>query len=340
MGLAPALSLDIDPILTYSFQRNFPRSILRLADLSAVDGSDIERTIGARVDGVIGGPPCQGFSEMGRRAPADPRRSLLGDFFRIVVQLSPAFFVLENVRGLNHAYARYVLDAGIELLRGRYCLIGPIVWDAADFGAATKRPRLFLVGVDKSRVSSLSVEDFNSLKAPPATVKSAIHDLMSVKSVGDDSGFDLWKICSRGRPSEYAARLRNAEKLFTGNRKTIHGPATSARFEALRPGETDPVGRHPRLSWDGQCPTLRAGTGSDRGSHQAVRPIHPQIDRVITVREAARLQGFPDSFRFHPTIWHSFRMIGNSVSPIIARAILFQIAKRFMDLDSVTKTAK
>ena len=91
-------------------------------------------------------------------------------------------------------------------------------------------------------------------------------------------------------------------------------------------GHMDPIGRHPRLAWNGLCPTLRAGTGSDRGSYQSVRPIHPEENRVITVREAARLQGFPDNHLFHPTVWHSFRMIGNSVSPIMAEAIFSAIA--------------
>ena len=100
-----------------------------------------------------------------------------------------------------------------------------------------------------------------------------------------------------------------------------HKPEVASRFAAVKPGTLDKVGRHPRLAWDRQCPTLRAGTGADKGSRQAVRPLHPEEPRVITVREAARLQGFPDRHLFHPTIWHSFRMIGNSVSPIIAEAV-------------------
>jgi DNA (cytosine-5)-methyltransferase 1 len=86
-----------------------------------------------------------------------------------------------------------------------------------------------------------------------------------------------------------------------------------------------------RLAWGGQSPTIRAGTGADRGSYQSVRPIHPSEPRVITVREAARLQGFPDAFRFHPTVWHSFRMIGNSVSPIIAHRLLSLIRDRLIN---------
>lgn len=120
--------------------------------------------------------------------------------------------------------------------------------------------------------------------------------------------------------------LRASDKVFTGHRPTIHTQGVVDRFARVKQGQVDPVGRHPRLAWEGLCPTLRAGTGADKGSYQAVRPIHPEEDRVITVREAARLQGFPDTHLFHPTVWHSFRMIGNSVSPIMAKAIFSAIA--------------
>ncbi len=79
---------------------------------------------------------------------------------------------------------------------------------------------------------------------------------------------------------------------------------------------------------DGQCPTLRAGTGPDTGAFQAVRTRHPGIGRVITVREAARLQGFPDWFVFHKTKWHSFRMLGLSISPIVSGALLAKLASK------------
>jgi DNA (cytosine-5)-methyltransferase 1 len=97
------------------------------------------------------------------------------------------------------------------------------------------------------------------------------------------------------------------------------------RFSKVNPGEIDKISRAPRLKLDGFCPTLRAGTGRDRGSYQAVRPIHPNQHRVITPREAARLQGFPDWFQFHETKWHSFRQIGNSVSPIVSEYLFKRI---------------
>jgi DNA (cytosine-5)-methyltransferase 1 len=109
---------------------------------------------------------------------------------------------------------------------------------------------------------------------------------------------------------------------ITGFKPTAHTSVVRRRFDRLAQGSTDAISRYPRLCWDAPCPTLRAGTGPERGSYQAVRPVHPEQPRVITVREAARLQGFPDWFQFHATQWHSFRMIGNSVSPMLASGIL------------------
>jgi DNA (cytosine-5)-methyltransferase 1 len=221
-----------------------------------------------------------------------------------------------------------LLDECLELVPSRYKILGPLNLDAADFGAATLRARLFVIGYDPERCDPIATSDLDHRKLAPSTVRSAIADLADAEFVGDLEGFDTWKIVRSGRPSEYSARLRSGDKTFTGHRVTIHTADVRRRFRKLLPGKIDPIGRHPRLAWDAQCPNLRAGTGKDRGSYQAVRPIHPVKDRVITVREAARLQGFHDSFRFHPTVWHSFRMIGNSVSPILAEAILSLIAER------------
>ena len=108
----------------------------------------------------------------------------------------------------------------------------------------------------------------------------------------------------------------------SGNLGTRHSRRVSKRYDALKPGQRDSVSKAQRLDPEGFCPTLRAGTGPDLGSYQAVRPIHPTVPRVITPREAARLQGFPDWFTFSPSKWHSFRQIGSSVSPIVAERLL------------------
>lgn len=327
-GFRVVAAFDNDPVLTSSYPYNFPQTKLFLTDVRSLTGNAIRAAASGPIDGIIGGPPCQGFSDIGRRDPSDPRRALLDEFFRIVMEVRPSFFVMENVRGLAYSDARFVLDAALRRVTNDYDILGPQIWNAADFGAATNRSRLFVVGVQRDRCEPMVEDDIGTLRCQPATVWDAVADLDGAIAVGDDNGFDVWRIASRRPVSAYARVLRCWNFLFTGHRATVHSEHVISRFMNVPEGGVDEVGRHPRLRWSGQCPVIRAGTGADRGSHQALRPIHPEQPRVITVREAARLQGFPDAHRFHSTIWHSFRMIGNSVSPIIAKAILAGVGRK------------
>lgn len=330
-GFNISAAFDVDPILTSSYKSNFPETNLQLRDIANLTGTDIEAIVGGKVDGVFGGPPCQGFSDIGLRDVNDPRRRLLLDFFRIVDELQPAFFVMENVKGLMNKDARPLLDEGINMLSDTYEILGPILLDAADFGAATSRTRLFVMGFDTSRYPAVTLSDIHDQHRTPTIVRDAIADLADAKLVEDIAGgHDVWQLATRSKASKYAKLMRDKNGQFTGNRRTAHAEKTISRFATIEPGKHDPVGRHYRLKWDGQCPTLRAGTGADHGSYQSVRPLHPVEPRVITVREAARLQGFPDKHIFHPTLWHSFRMIGNSVSPIISNAIFTAIQLKKM----------
>ncbi|WP_206455448.1 DNA cytosine methyltransferase [Aurantimonas marina] len=323
-GFEVAAAYDIDKILTSSFPKNFPNTELFHRDVATLSGNEIRAAVADDITGIFGGPPCQGFSDIGRRSSNDPRRELLGHFFRIVSEIEPYFFVMENVRGLAYVDALPVLEGALALVLPRYDVLGPLIWDASDFGAATKRNRMFVIGVRKDLKAPINRQAVEKFKRPAATVKAAISDLACARmlpSCDSFPGFDRWTITRRGLPSDYALPLRSDDMTFTGHRPTVHSQAVIDRFALVKPGAVDPIGRHSRLKWDGQCPTLRAGTGADKGSYQAVRPIHPAENRVITVREAARLQGFPDAHIFHPTVWHSFRMIGNSVSPIMSAAI-------------------
>lgn len=328
-GFDVAAAYDIDRVLTSSYETNFPLTKLRHRDISHLSGAEILRDVGEKVDGIFGGPPCQGFSSIGRRQKDDPRRELLGHFFRIVKEVKPTFFVMENVRGLAYVDAMPVLEEALASLGNSYHILGPHIWDASAFGAATRRNRMFVIGMRRGSAKPIKAQTIEAFQRPAATVKAALADLMDstpLPELDTLPGFDRWQIRRSGAPSAYAKALRSPDKIFTGHRPTAHTKAVVDRFAGVVPGQIDPVGRHPRLAWDGLCPTLRAGTGADKGSYQAVRPIHPAENRVITVREAARLQGFPDGHLFHPTVWHSFRMIGNSVSPIMSEAIFSAIA--------------
>ena len=288
-GFEVAVAYDIDEILTSSYSTNFPKTKLVHRDISTLSGHEVRVAVGGEIAGIFGGPPCQGFSAIGRRSTEDPRRELLGHFFRIVSEVEPSFFVMENVRGLAYAEAMPVLEEAMALVQPRYDLLGPKIWDASEFGAATKRNRMFVIGIRKDLKSPIDQSVIDAFKRPAATVKAAIADLIEPRRLPDCDHLprlDRWKICRRGQPSDYAWPLRADDKTFTGHRPTAHTQAVIDRFEAVKPGHFDMIGRHPRLKWLGQCPTLRAGTGADKGSFQAVRPIHPTENRVITDRKS------------------------------------------------------
>lgn len=320
-GFSVAAAYDNDATLSSSYSRNFPSTKQIQADVSKLTAADVFKEVDGPITGVVGGPPCQGFSSIGKRLVDDPRRELLSHFFRLVGEIKPHFFVMENVVGLQQGAAKEVLFNALRQVSDAYRISEPMVLDASEFGAATKRPRVFVIGFLKELGIEIRQQDLAPYKKPAASVADAIKDLRSAKRVSPDTHPDTWRIPSRIELSSYAQRLASPGRLFTGNMRTKHSEAVMTRFANVLPGKVDKIGRHPRLSWEGQCPTLRAGTGSDRGSFQSVRPIHPEEPRVITVREAARLQGFPDRHYFHDTVWHSFRMIGNSVSPIMSEAV-------------------
>lgn len=322
-GYHTALAVDIDPVLSSSFGVNFPNVSFLNEDVSKLTTARLKNLLPEGVDGVIGGPPCQPFSGIGRGMLDDPRRSLISEFFRIVRTVKPSFFMMENVPGLMFPNHRPVLDDALSSLGKNWAVVGPVVLDASDFGAPTKRKRVFVFGFDRRKMKPPELQALTQSMRARSYVKDAIWDLsFSVKKESD-----RWSYGTSHCDSMYAQALRSPSGYFTGHQLTTHKPETIERYSTIPQGSSDPVGKHKRLAWDGLCPTLRAGTGSDRGSYQAVRPLHPVENRVITPREAARLQGFPDDFIFHSTVWHSFRMIGNSVSPIIAEALLSNIRK-------------
>jgi DNA (cytosine-5)-methyltransferase 1 len=355
-GFDVVVAVDIDETLQSAYKRNFPNTHVVNGDLSKLDQDDWGKLLaGKKIDGVIGGPPCQGYSRMGKGDVNDPRRSLLRHFFNTVNIISPKFFVMENVEGLLDEKNSNELFDAIKLADPKYIVLDPFIVDASKYGAPTKRKRVVVIGYDPTQISPIDIREILSIEKVSVTVKDAIYDLSEpICQDKDADNFGWSKYRAIKDVSDYALKMRlpppvglgwiNAinylnKGMYSGNYDTKHLPEISERYGSIIPGQTDPISRSKRLSWDGLCPTLRAGTGADKGSHQAVRPLHPSKPRVITVREAARLQGFPDWFCFHSTKWHSFRMIGNSVSPFVSESILSVIYRKLMGNEVTEKEA-
>jgi DNA (cytosine-5)-methyltransferase 1 len=336
-GFDIAASVEIDPVHCSVHEFNFPLCASLCADATAIDAATIRKAAGlgeTAIDVVFGGAPCQGFSMIGKRAIDDPRNGLLLEFVRLVRSLDANYFVFENVKGITVGRHRQLLDELIETFRqnGYDVLLPYRVLNAADFGVPQDRQRLILIGAKKG----LPLPHYpEPLASPRVSVSDAIRDLPDIDLCDELLVTDSAQHLEWGQPSSYAAILRG-EALdpadlsrprrfdparLTSSMRTVHTPLSQRRFAATNHGKVEPISRFLKLDPNGVSNTLRAGTGSDRGAFTSPRPIHPYQPRCITVREAARLHSYPDWFRFHATKWHGFRQIGNSVPPLLGRAI-------------------
>lgn len=355
-GFDVLASVEIDPIHCAIHEFNFPFWTVLCKSVEETTGEEIRNksSIGNRdIDVVFGGPPCQGFSLIGKRSFDDPRNSLVFHFIRLVLELQPKAFVLENVKGMTIGKHKNFIAEILNTFEqnGYKTHKNYQVLNAAEYAVPQNRERLFLIGcrhdqqlsnypipVTKIAKSNKSFTP-NELPSTP-TVWEAIKDIPEVEDYIELYKKD-WVFADFGKPSDYANKLREFcttdnnysyqrrydFRMLTSSLRTKHSLESIKRFESTPPGKTESISRFFKLDPEGICNTLRAGTASNRGAYTSPRPIHPYTPRCITVREAARLHSYPDWFRFHVTKWHGFRQIGNSVPPLLAKAVASEIIK-------------
>jgi len=262
------------------------------------------------------------------------------EFARWVCEIRPRYFVMENVPGLIRAPYKAILQEAVARLEHRgYKVIDPVqLLNASDYGVPQDRARAILIGWAEGQTPV-------GYPAPqggdPPTVWDAIGDIAElcnparVRAANEITLTDREFVCLNEKASTYVAGLRDAcaeadhrgwtriwnERLLTNVQATVHAQHVVDRFQSTSQGDFEAVSRYPRLRAHGLATTLRAGSGRERGAYTSPRPIHPYQNRVIAVREGARLHSFPDWFRFHTTTWHGFRQVGNAVPPLMARHI-------------------
>lgn len=352
-GFEVAAAVEIDPIHCAVHKFNFPTTPVIPRSVSELTGQEIRRLadLGDRkIDCVFGGPPCQGFSLIGQRVLDDPRNSLVLDFVRLVAELDAKTFVFENVKGLTVGKHRAFLEELVTAFgaRGYSVRLPWRVLNASSYGVPQHRERLILFGAKKGAeipeypLAATNPADGKRLVkglATGPTCKDALGDLPDAERFETLMETDIVKTSSLGKPSTYAAEMRCLTNdawhygyvrewnpaFLTSSARTVHTDISRGRFHATAPGDVEPISRFFKLSPVGLSNTLRAGTDGARGAFTSPRPIHYAHDRCITVREMARLHGFPDWFRFHSTKWHGARQIGNAVPPPLARAIAGQV---------------
>jgi DNA (cytosine-5)-methyltransferase 1 len=321
-----------------------------LADICAISGRDILRRCGLRrgeLDVLIGGPPCQGFSILGQRMLDDPRNRLFGDFIRLAGELRPRIAVIENVPGLATMHNGVLLREIGDAFRGLGYRVDCAELLAAQYGVPQMRWRMFFVAWRDPDVRS-------AYFPTPTHGTTGIGDLVPNRTVRKDqmAGFvtiadaisDLPPVGSGEVADRYAGPPRSAFQLAMRQGATaLHnhyaprlGALNLERIRHLKPGQDwrdlprellpagmqralrkDHTRRYRRMTWDGVARSIITRFRDPKSGEY----IHPDQARTITIREAARIQSFPDWFAFEGGYSDQYDQVGNAVPPLFARAV-------------------
>lgn len=367
-GFDCAAAIDFDDNAISTLQTNLPSlpNILR-RDLTKFRPSELAQLIGRdRIDVIVGGPPCQGFSTArqvdganhGARLTDDPRRHLYREFLKYVDFFQPSVFVIENVLGIRQAadgeyFTRVQHEArtlGRKQGRAGYRVHAQIE-DAAALGVPQKRRRQLIIGV-RADVPGYIIPELAPAPTAvvPTTLGDAIGDLPVLRAGSglNQSEYDPVRRANHLSATSKAARnylfkvleIERAAKL-TNHVARPHSDRDLRDFARLREGETSAVAMRERgvkfeFPYDKSSFKDRYTRQSRKGqcstivahlSKDGLMFIHPTQNRSITPREAARIQSFPDWFLFPDARTHAFRMIGNAVPPLVAESVGMAIAR-------------
>jgi DNA (cytosine-5)-methyltransferase 1 len=324
-GFRIATAVESDPQAAATYSAAHPETILINRDIRHLSAKEIRGRLRGQVDLLAAGPPCQGFSIKGQRRSDHPGNAMLAEVIRVTGQLRPRALLVENVVGLTSLSGGWYFDrlvTGIERIAtecgGQYD-VDYRVLNAVDYGSPQQRRRLFIVAVEPGL----------QWKWPDET--SELGDLTVWDAIGDLPTDSC--IVGVGIPyppaielSHYAAALRSQGLVLNHHTKRLE-ETRQRRLAALEQGQDRrslpaelATGGHEtkyrRLRADAPSPTLTAHMGKDLSDF-----IHPFQQRTLTVREAARIQGFPDDIEFIGSQASQFRQIGNAVPVPLARAL-------------------
>lgn len=305
-----------DAAATYA--ENFGANSVWEVDVAEVSAANLAKRLESRPDWVVGGPPCQGFSTVGRRQRQDPRNRLFLEFKRIVDTLRPEGFILENVLGLKDM--RFVEEVRDAFGRSGYA-VSFMVLKAADFGVPQLRRRVVFVGHSEGR-HFLAPQPTHPIDRY-VTVWDAIGDLPALGPGQTGISYD------REPFTEYQRSMRGDSAVLQGHTASNHPPHLVRAISFIPdggnrraiPDEYQPAsGFHNSYSRLSSTAPAVAVT-SNMSKPSATRCIHPFQNRGLTAREGARLQSFPDAFHFSGGHVSQRLQIANAVPPLLAAAV-------------------
>lgn len=323
--------VEIDKTARSSFRQNFPETIEAIpGDITKLKGPALKHflkqlDVDKKETIILACPPCQGFSSARRKSQrdTDSRNELIFEFVRLVKEIQPMAFVMENVPGLANGIGKTFFEKTLEeLKRAGYINLWHDILEVADFGVPERRKRLVVIGL-KDRTIALSGPSLthrNPNKPENClpiwkSVKEQIGDLPPIKAGKQYSDDPLHKAAGLSplnlermafTPHDGGSRTSWPYRLWLECHKKLR--------EKLLTGYTDIYGR---MKWDFPSPTITGGCAMiSKGRYG-----HPEQNRAISLREAARLQTFPDNFIFEGNFGEIAKQIGNAVPPLFAQKI-------------------
>ena len=371
-GFQVAYLNDVDPVARATYLANdSPETIYELRDVRKVTGRTIRDAADGRpVAGLLGCPPCQGWSAAGQRDAADRRNRLLKDFFRLVNSVYPVFFVMENVPSVAD---RAELAAALSTLRGRY-RVWQGVLNAAAYGLPQSRQRVLVIGyrhdtgvtpsgpppthAGRRKIWDYRTETFvepsrtrwmllwvprrgwgrRGPRSTPCGTTTRRRLGLWRGSSRSARRSAIWKKTPSGPRSGYARALGAGKHVVANHEPWDHGKDLVERLRLVKEGCRPPIeatnGRryysqaYTRLHRKGLARTITTNFHNPGSG----RFLHYQLHRTLTVREAARLQGFGDDFVFIGHPGRQERLVGNAFPPLWAESIASHIATELHDV--------
>lgn len=339
-GFQIVQAIENDPHAATTYRHNHPRVDVLEEDIRNLDPRTCLDRLGLRpgdLTVLIGGPPCQGFSESNRRTRTldNPKNHLFKDFLRFLEVMQPAWLVLENVAGLRTLSRGVLLQ---HIVEGCRSLGYEVKWadlNAADYGVSQLRRRLFIIGNRLGFPIGLPDPTHGFGRKPYVTVGKAMSDLPQLEN-GASTDY-LTYTSTSSRLTEYQRAMRtsgNGTCRVQGNLVSRNAKRIVLRYRHIRPGQnweaipsklldnyTNPsrchTGIYYRLDWSKPARVI--------GNFRKNMLIHPEQNRGLSVREAARLQSFRDGYAFLGSIGFQQQQVADAVPPLLAEKVANRI---------------
>ncbi len=327
------------PKIAKAYLLNYPNVDMFIQDIKNFGIKNIKDELVNNIDIVIGGPPCQAYSTLGKRLMSDPRAKLFQEYYRVLKEFNPKFFVFENVKGIMSIDKGKLLETIISLFNSLGYRVQYKLLNAADYGVPQIRERVIIVGSKVKKEfkypkpthydSTKMLDSQDHTLKPYLTLADAISDLPLIESNEESFKYatkpqnDFQKIMRIDAPQKLSDHNspNNNSKLVQIMKLLPEGGTVKDLPKWIRP-KSGFANTYSRLWYDRPSTTITRNLSTPSSS----RCIHPKAPRPLTTREGARIQCFPDSYKFYGTRSDRNLQIGNAVptflSNVLANAIL------------------